>query len=248
MKNVQKTLAAAIVSTVVLSPAYAQESGPYVTVNGGVELQSGGDFIGIQAPVAGAAGVAGAPANVEVDFDTGFNIRGAVGYEFKKGFISFLKPSVEVEVGYSENDISSGAFNGGDQSFSGDTSLLTIQLNYNNDIIFSKNQKVTPYIGGGIGIGIVDANILYFPNNGVATAPIVGVFGSSTNFSSNNRIGLKTKLSDGFDIFAEGRYTRVSSGDFERVFLSNAPAPGFNADVSGDTDTFSLGIGLRARF
>lgn len=232
------------------SPAMAQDSddsGVYVSVSGGAEFFNDGEFFGIQNPEAGVPGAAGAPAAVEVDFDTGYNIRGAIGYEFSRGFISFLKPSVELEVGYAQADVSSGAFNGGNQVFGGDIDVVTVQANYNSDIILSDNQKIIPYFGGGLGIGVVDSNIVYFPNNGVATAPTFGVFGSSTQFTTNSRIGLKARVSDNFDIFAEGRYTRTSSGDFERRFVAGG-ADGFSADVSGDTDTFSLGLGLRARF
>lgn len=252
MKYINKFLSLAILSAAfITAPAYAQDSSDdsdvYVSLSGGAEFFTDSDFIGLQAPEAGVPGAAGAPANVDVDFDTGYNIRGALGYKFSNGFISFLKPSVELEFGYADASVGSGIFNGGDQSFSGDINVFTIQANYNNDIIFSKNQPVTPYIGGGIGIGIVDTNILYFPNNGIATAPVFGVFGSSTDFVTNTRIGLKADISDGLDIFLEGRYTRVSSGEFERRFVAGG-ADGFSADVSGDTDTFSVGLGIRKRF
>ncbi len=238
---------ALMMSTPAMAQDDTEDSGFYVSLSGGVEFFTDSEFIGVQNPDAGVPGTSGSPAVVDVDFDTGYNIRGAVGYEFSRGFISFLKPSVELEVGYAQADVSSGVFNGGNQSFGGDIDVVTIQANYNSDIIFTDNQKIIPYFGGGLGIGIVDSNIVYFPNNGVATDPTFGVFGSSTQFSTNNRIGLKARVSKNFDIFAEGRYTRISSGDFERRFIAGG-ADGFNADVSSDTDTFSLGLGLRKRF
>lgn len=251
MNKLTQFLCGAVFTSVMVSPAFAQEeqddSGVYVSLSGGAEFFIDTEFLGVQSPDLGVPGAAGSPAIANVDFDTGYNIRGAIGYKFSRGIISFLKPSVELEIGYAEADVGSGAFNGGNQSFGGDINVLTIQANYNNDIIFSEKQPITPYFGGGLGIGVVDTDIVYFPNNGVATAPVFGVFGSSTDFVTNSRIGLKAKISSRFDIFAEGRYTRVSRGEFERRFIAGG-ADGFNADVSGDTDTLSLGLGLRARF
>lgn len=242
------------ISSVIPSAVFGQEveredsdRGIYVSLSGGAEFFNDGDFIGIQQPEAGVPGAVGAPANVQIDYQTGYNLRGAIGYKFGRGFISFLRPSVEIEVGYAEADVSSGAFNGGNQTFGGDINVVTVQANYNNDIIFSDNQNITPYFGGGLGIGIVDSDIVYFPNNGVATTPTFGVFGSSTDFATNSRIGLKARLNERLDVFIEGRYTRVSNGDFERRFVAGG-ADGFSAAVDGDTDSLSLGIGLKARF
>lgn len=260
MPYFQKTIATLIPVVMFLSPAYAQEaeyeeieeakksdSGIYVSVSAAAAFFSDANFFGIQNPDAGVPGIPLEPAFIDVDFDTGYNVRGAIGYEFSEGFIPNFKPSLEVEFGYSEADVNSGTFNGGDQSFSGDTAVYTIQLNYNNDIILSPNQSVTPYIGGGIGVAVVDNNIAYFPNNGVVTSPTFGVFGNRTEFVSTSRVGLKTKLSNGFDIFLEGRYTQVSQSDFERRFIANG-SDGFNANVESDTDIFALGIGMRSRF
>ena len=269
MLKFTKTLSAVFLCSIMLAPAYAQEgdanneeervedgnpdrgpyadSGVYVTLSGGAEFFQDSNFFGIQQPDANVPGVTGAPAFVNVDYDTGYNVRGGIGYKLSRGFIGFLIPSFELEVGYAEADVGSGDFNGGNQIFIGDINVTTIQFNYNSDLIFKDGQKIIPYFGGGLGVGIVDTNIAYFPNNGIATAPTFDIEGSSTDFVVNNRLGVKTKLSKNLDIFLEGRYTRVSSGDFERRFVGGG-ADGFNAALEGDTDSFSLGLGLKARF
>lgn len=222
-------------------------SGVYVSLSGGAEFFSDSDFFGIQQPGPNVPGVGGEPAFIDVDFDTGYNVRGAIGYKLRKGFIGFLIPSFEVELGYAEADVGSGSFNVGNQSFGGDIGVTTVQFNYNSDLIFKDGQKVIPYFGGGIGVAVVDANIAYFPNNGIATAPTFSIDGQSTNFVTNSRLGVKTGISENIDIFLEGRYTRVSSGDFERRFVAGG-ADGFSTNLRGDTDSISLGLGLKARF
>lgn len=232
------------------APALAnngEDAGIYLSGKVGAEFLNDSDFIGVQAPEAGVPGMAGAPANVEVDFDTGFSINGAIGYDFDDGLIKFLHTRIELEAGYIETDVGGGVFNGGNQIFGGDISNFTVTAGFQTDIIWSDKQKVVPYFGGGIGIAVVDANINYFPNNGIATAPTFGVFGSDTGFVSRNQIGVAVKASDRFDIFAEARYTRTGDLDFERRFVAGG-ADGFSADVEDDIESFGVGIGLRARF
>lgn len=262
MSKFIKTLSFALSCSMLVAPVYAQQneetneevaddvdvkSGVYVSLSGGLEFFSDTDLFGIQQPEAGVPGFSGEPAFVDVDFDTGYNVRGAIGYKLPKGFVGFIIPSVELEVGYAEADVGSGDFNGGNQSFSGDVNVTTIQFNYTSELIFNDRQKIIPYFGGGLGVGIVDANFAYFPNNGIATSPTFDIDGTSTNFVTNSRIGVKTQVSDNLDIFLEGRYTRVSTGDFERRFVAGG-ADGFSTDLRGNTTSLSLGLGLKARF
>jgi opacity protein-like surface antigen len=224
-----------------------RKEGFYLSATVGADFLNDSDFVGTQNPDPGVPGVAGAPANVNVGYDTGFAIRGAVGYQLKQGLISFLKPRFELEVGYAESDVSGGSFNGGNQNFGGDLNKLTVTAATYSDIVWSANQKIVPYFGSGIGIGVVDANISYFPNDGVATAPTFGVQGSRTSLVTFNAIGATVKASDKFDIFAEGRYTNVRRRNFDRRFIAGG-ADGFNALVRDDTESFGVGIGVRAKF
>jgi len=229
------------------SPADAQEvnDGFYLSASAGINVQSDHNLRGTQAPDPGVPGMAGAPANVFVDYDNGVNLTGSIGYRFKKGFISFLKPRVELEVAYSEADVGSGNFNGGAQTFSGSTDTLFVKVAFFSDIIWKENQKIIPYFGSGYGIGIVDTNILYFPNASAATSPTVGVVGSRTGFARHNSLGLTIKASDKFDIYAEGRYSRVSRRNFDRRFLATN---GLNARVRDNSESLAFSIGARARF
>ncbi|MEP3225032.1 MAG: hypothetical protein ABJO01_03580 [Parasphingorhabdus sp.] len=224
-----------------------RKEGFYLSASAAAEFLNDSDFAGTQSPAAGVPGVAGAPANVNVEYDTGFAIRGAIGYQFKNGLIPFLKPRAEVEVSYAEADVDGGAFNAGNQSFGGNINRFTATAALYNDIVWSPNQKVIPYFGSGIGIGVVDADINYFPNNGIATAPTFAVDGNPTGLVTFNAVGATVKASKRFDIFAEGRYTKVYRRDFTRNFVAGGNT-GFNANLRDDTESFGIGLGVRAKF
>jgi len=252
---VQTALSATIMLALgAAAPASAQqddaygEEGLYLSLSAAADFPNSGEFDGVQAPDPGVPGASGDPASVSVDYETGFNVRGAVGYEFDRGVLfKNLVPRIEVEFEYGENDVSSGTFNGGNQTFGGDITRYAVKASFYNDIRWSKDQTFIPYFGTGLGIGVVDTNITYFPNNGIATAPTFAVSGSSTSFTTHSAIGATIKLGPQLELFGEGRYTDYRNGDFERIFVGDGSG-GFNADLQGDTETFSLGAGIRYRF
>jgi len=184
---------------------------------------------------------------VEAEYDSGVQLSGAVGYRIPTRIFGLFQPSVEVEYNYASPSISGGSFNGGDQIFSGDVDINTFSLNYQSDIRWKNDQKIIPFWGGGIGIADVDANIQYFPNNGIATAPTFAVQGSDTGFSLQSNIGVRVELTDNIDLQARARYQRVTGLDFERTFVA-AGNSAFNADVGGRYEAVSFLAGLRYNF
>ncbi len=235
------------------SPALAQsgdefepEGGVYVSVLAGVTSPSDNEFEGVQAPVAPSPGTAGAPASVDVGFDEDFHGAVALGYRIPKRVFGIFQPSIEVEFSRTSPDVSNGSFNGGSQTFSGNFDVNTYSVNYQSDIRWSNNQRVIPFLGGGIGIADVDANAQYFPNNG-ATAPTFAVTGSDQALSLHSNAGLTFVINDNFDLNTRVRYQRVSGLDFERRFIAGTN-DAFNADVSGDYETVSVLAGVRFRF
>ena len=226
--------------------AFEPEGGVYVSILAGVTSPSDDDFSGTQAPIAPSPGTAGAPANVNVGFDDQFYGAAAIGYRIPTRVLGIFQPSIEVEFSRTSPDVTSGSFNGGSQTFSGDFDVSTYSINYQSDIRWSDDQKVIPFIGGGIGIADIEANARYFPNNG-ATAPTFAVTGDDTALSLHSNAGLTFVINDNFDLNTRVRYQRVSGLDFERRFIAGTN-DAFNADVSGDYETVSLLAGVRFRF
>lgn len=236
------------------APAMAQDSeefkpkgGLYISVAAGVSVPNNSEFSGVQAPVAPSPGMPGAPANADVNFGTDFTAQGAIGYRFATRFLGVFQPSVELEYNYASASVSSGAFNGGNQTFGGDFDIDSYSLNYQSDIRWSNGQRVIPFLGSGIGIADIRANILYFPNNGVATAPTFGVIGNDTAFTLQSNAGVRFVLTDSIELQARARYQRIRGLDFERRFIAGSNNA-FNAQLEGNYDSFNFLAGVRYNF
>ena len=224
---------------------FEAKGGVYVSLQGGVSLPSDSEYSGIQAPAAGVPGMARAPADVRADLDNGGFVSGAIGYRIPKRFFGIFQPSVELEVNYTDFDVSGGNFNGGNQTFGGDQNALSVTANYQSDIRWSNGQKVIPFLGGGIGVTRVDNNILYFPNNGIATSPTFVVSGRDTGFTTQSNIGVTFVLTNNIELTGRARYQRTTGLDFDRRFIAS---DGFNAEVGGRFENVTLAAGLRYRF
>lgn len=230
-----------------MAPAAAQDvdGGVYVRGGVGITLPSDFDLDGVQAPEGLSPGVAGAPANVEIDLDSDVTLVAAVGYQLPIVVFGIFQPSLELEYSYASPGVDSGSFNGGDQTFGGEVDVQTFTVNYQSDVILSENQRLTPFFGGGIGIADVDSDVSYFPPT--ATAPTFAVAGDDTAFVYHSNIGLRFDLTDAIALDARARYQRVDGVDLERRFIAGV-ANDFNSEISGDYETFSLIAGIRYNF
>lgn len=230
-----------------MTPAAAQDadSGLYVRGGAGVTLPSDFDLSGVQAPEGASPGTAGAPANVDIQLDNDAVFVGAVGYQLPTRLFGVFQPSFELEYSYASPGVQGGSFNGGNQTFGGQVEVQTYTINYQSDIIYSDNQRVTPFFGGGIGVADVDSYASYFPPT--AAGPTFVVTGDDTAFTYQSNIGLRFDLTDTIAIDARARYQRVNGVDLERRFIGGG-ANDFNSNVSGDYETVSLIAGIRYNF
>lgn len=249
-------------ATCLSTPAMAQglfgsepaESSFYVSGFIGAGFVGDSSFSGTQnpdpaIPAAVGGSVAGAVAEVDLDFDTDIYFGGALGYQLPFQFFGLFHPRIELEVSYLEADIDSGSFNGGNQVFSGTQENLFIFLNNFTDIKWREDQNVVPYFGGGLGVGIIDTNAFYFPPAAAfAPQPAFAVQGEDTGFATHTTIGATVFISDQLEVFGEGRYLQTYGIDAERRFLGGGTTDLFNADVSDRPDGFTLSGGIRFRF
>jgi opacity protein-like surface antigen len=210
-----------------------------------VALPSDFDLEGVQAPQTPSPGTVGAPAVVDIELDNEVSFAGAIGYKLPRRLFGVIQPSIELEYGYTSPNVEGGSFNGGNQTFGGYVEVQTFTINYQSDFVFSSGQRVTPFLGGGIGIADVDADVAYFP--ATATAPTFGVTGSDTAFVLQSNAGVRFDLSDTIAIDARVRYQRIDGVDLERRFIAGGN-DAFNADISGYYESVNLLAGIRYSF
>lgn len=254
--SLARTLILAPLAIAAAAPAHAgglfsfdpAEGSFYGSIYGGGVFTSGTEFSGVSDPVAGVPGPTGNPGiplNAELDYSTGYNIGGSVGGSLPFRYWKYFQPRLEIEVSYTDISVDGGSFNGGSQVFSGSQEALSILFNNYTDIIFSENQRFTPYVGGGIGVAFVDSFAEYFPP--ANSAIVFAVNGEDTALAGHFAIGGTFDLTDQFEIFTEARYFRIQDVALERSFTGGGDNL-FVGGVSDDIDGIAINAGIRLRF
>ncbi len=222
--------------------------GFYISGFGGASFLQDSSFNGIADPVAGVpgpTGVAGTPLDLNLSVEAGLTFGGAIGVQLPFKYLTIFHPRLEIEGSAISREIEGGSFNGGNQIFGGDQDITFVYLNNYSDIIFSEDQRIIPYVGGGFGLGFVDSNVNYFPPT--ATAPTFAVQGNDTAFASHIAAGATIRLSDNLDLYAEGRYFRVINARLDRNFVGGG-ANLLSGEVEDDIDGLTATGGIRFRF
>lgn len=247
MTNLAKSLLAAAAASALLPAAAAAQtdasSGVYVSANYGINFGYDVTFEGTQAPEAGVPGMAGAPASVEADLDSGDTFGVAIGYRLPaRGVIA---PRIEAEIGRVSADVEDGSFNGGTQTFGGDIDGTTYGINAYADFAATPGQSVVPYVGVGVGLASLESNVTYFP--AVATAPTFAVRGDDTVFTTRLAGGVTIKATQQIEVYGEARYNTFYDAGFERRFIANGN-DGLSAEVDDTFSNFGLVGGVRYAF
>ena len=237
------TLAASVVTA--LSAQAQTDDGFYVAGFIGAGFPNDIELTGIQTPEAGAPGMPGAPAQIQTDFDSDTTFGAALGYKTPWEFFGVFHPRLEIEYSTIDADVSGGSFNAGSQPFSGDTSIDFFLVNNYSDIIWSENQTVIPFVGGGLGVANVDASILYA--GGGSPTPNFVATGDDSGLASTIAGGLTWLTGADWEVYGEARYYQIYDVELERRFIGNGSNL-LNANVSDDFDGTSLTLGARYKF
>lgn len=224
----------------------AAEDGAYVFAFGGGAFTTDQSFAGIASPEPGAPGLpAGAALSAEIEGGASIYYGGGLGYQLPFTYWRYFHPRIEVEASNFSVDVDGGSFNGGDQTFLGEQSATFIFLNNYSDIVWSETQRVTPYVGGGLGVAITEFDILYAPAG--STEPSFGVFGSQTAFAGTIAAGATLNLGGQVELYSEGRYFRAYGVETQRRFVG-AGEDLLSGVLDGDLEGFNVLAGLRYRY
>ena len=192
----------AMASTALTSPALARDGQWYIQGDSGVMLVEDQDF-----------DVNGVEDNAVANYDRGYDFGAAVGYDF--GSIR-----IEAEASYREGELDSVTAGGqglannpidrppgittfnGFREAAGDANALSFMLNGMAD--FGDDDGLQGFVGGGVGVARVDLD-------GRVNANGPGVWDDSdTGFAWQVFAGIRTPLSDSWDVGLKYRYFNAS--------------------------------------
>jgi opacity protein-like surface antigen len=151
--------------------------------------------------------------------NTGWVVGGVGGYDF-------VGPRVELEVRYSETSVGFLPF------VVGAATNISNQLSFmaNAFYDFMPTSVITPYIGGGVGLALVDTN---------GTAGGFGGQLGSTAFAYQGIIGVGWNVTDNVRVSLDGRYFGTTGQTVTNVFGVNS---------SWANNNISAMVGLRYKF
>lgn len=181
---------------------------------------------------------AGNPYSEEIyEQDTGFAARFAIGGRVNEHF------RAEVELGFSrsnQGDIFEEVLAGGSSDYEGhgEIDAYTLMGNIWADLpVFGSAWGLTPYVGGGIGVALVDTNMIY------TDFPSFGPQDSSVEFAAQLGAGVNWAINDKFSAGLGYRLMYITGPETSQSTSSDIATYEFNDLLSqsvGVTLTMNL--------
>ncbi len=170
----------------------------------------------------------GSGVNIESDFDAGYIVGTALGYEIPvMGGLRF-----EVEGAYRSNDLDSIISNGNRNQGEGEISVWSVMFNVAKDFPLSDNLSF--YAGGGVGLAGLDADFAY----GSAR-----VNEKDEVFAWQVFAGLSYELASNFEVYSEYRFFQAVDPELSRLVR------GASRRLDGDSyDNHGILLGARFSF
>lgn len=182
----------------------------------------------------------------DTDFDSGFTLGGAVGYRWHNARLGWLVPRTEFEVNYSENDVDTLDFSGngiGNEVVNSDSNVSSVSFlaNLFFDAPNAFGNGITPYFGGGIGVSVVNHDIIY---NAVGA----NLSDTDSAFTWHLTAGASIDINDSASVFADiGYHQIVDAGSIRRIGVNPAGGAG-GGRFEDDIDSVVAKVGVRVNF
>jgi opacity protein-like surface antigen len=169
----------------------------------------------------------------EIEFDNGFNVGGAFGYDYGLA-------RLEIELAHRENDVDTINVDLIDFKGDGDFSATSVMLNGYWD--FETGSPVVSYLGGGIGFANVSANnVKFFDELGAVRY----VDDDDNVFAYQLAAGLAFALNPALTLDLGYRFFGTSDPELEADPLLVDPPFG---DFETEFDSHNVNLGLRMNF
>ena len=192
--------------------AHAQDSGNYLTFGLGITATEDTSF-----EVAGGT--------IDTEFDDDWNYSAAYGWK-RDGY------RYEVELVGGEDEVKSHTLNGGAPLAGPTGGMNMLAVMFNGYYDFSTASAFTPYVGGGLGIAMIEAE-----GFGVAAIPDV-LDDDDTVLAYQAMAGIGYDINEKTNIFAEYRYFGTDSAE-----MTTSPATGsVTTDLDYASSQFRFGV------
>ena len=201
----------------ITTSAQAENKGMYFSANAGVSFLMDSDDEYPSIP--GSA--------FETSYDPGFNIAGAIGYDY--GNIR-----AEGEIAYRSNDVDESSLPGVVTNADGEISALSFMVNGYYDF-HTPNFSLVPYLGGGIGVAHVNTD---FSVSGVPFSPFVD--DSATVFAYQFMAGFGVKVSPTITLTGGYRYFATTEPEFNDS--TGIPPTNFDSEYRNHEVNFGVRV------
>lgn len=186
---------------------------------------------------------------VDVDYDSGFVVGGAIGYRWAGVLGNGFTPRTEVELSYQENDVDAINFSGngaGQEVVNGDsdTTAFNVLFNLYIDADNALGKGITPYFGGGLGFSVTDHSIFYNAGN-------LNLDDENTDFRWHITAGLSVAVTQNVSLFGDvGYHQIVDTGSLRRAGAAPAGGgvPPNGGDFEDDIGSVLVKFGARIGF
>jgi len=229
-KSLIKITSIATIATLSIGQAQAE----YANKSGGIYFAGN---IGFNTVDDSSFSVSGGPAagnDVDVDYDTGYKVGVAVGYDLTNSFGAPVR--VELELSRQDNDADGIDFTGNalanEINVGGGFSSTNLIANGYYDI--GNYSGFTPYVGAGIGVAFTDVDVRYGPNG------VVQVNDNDTNLALQAILGVSYAISSSLTATVDVRYQRIFD-----VTAPRTAGPNLTGTASDDVDSISVNFGVR---